>query len=195
MASVVHQYRTDKWADQACHVEVWIEKEALTGVIAGICRELEVPYFACRGYVSQSEVWRAAKRFEKMDKPAIVIHLGDHDPSGIDMTRDNLDRLELLSNYADVTVRRIALNMDQIDLYDPPPNPTKLTDSRAGSYLAQFGNSSWELDALEPTVIRDLIRENVLEFRDEKVWGASKSIQEHGRDRLRDCLEFLRNED
>ena len=55
-------YRRDLWRDQAYRPEVWIEKEALVGVIEGVCNELNVPYFACRGYVSQSEQYRAGKR-------------------------------------------------------------------------------------------------------------------------------------
>lgn len=80
----------------------------------------------------------------------VILHLGDHDPSGIDMTRDISDRLELFG--ADVEVKRIALNWDQIDEFTPPPNPAKLSDSRAGAYIAEYGDESWELDALEPTL-------------------------------------------
>jgi hypothetical protein len=187
----LHAYKTDKWRDQDYYVEVWIEKEALTGVIAPICGKLEVPYFACRGYVSQSEQWRAGKRYERMGKECIVIHLGDHDPSGIDMTRDNQDRLSMLSNQANVTVERIALNMPQIRLYNPPPNPAKLTDSRASNYISHFGKSSWELDALEPRVIQNLIRDTVLSYRDEEVWNESLGYQNQGIQEIQKCLDML----
>ena len=190
--SCVDCYRTDKWLNQEFHVEVWIEKEALTGVIAQICRQVEVPYFACRGYVSQSEMYASAQRLARLDKPVIVLHLGDHDPSGIDMTRDNDDRLALLSNSANITVKRIALNMNQIKKYSPPPNPTKLTDSRAIGYLAEFGKSSWELDALSPTVIRNLIKREVEIYRDIEVWEEDVAAQERDRESLTEALETLR---
>ena len=92
MHGAAHSYALDKWADQPYHVEVWIEKKALEGVIDPVCRELDVPYFACKGYTSQSEQWRAGRRFRaalRSGQQVIVFHLGDHDPSGIDMTRDN----------------------------------------------------------------------------------------------------------
>lgn len=191
--SAVYSYRTDKWRNQEYHVEVWIEKEALTGVISQICRQVEVPYFACRGYVSQSEMYSSAQRLAHLNKPCIVLHLGDHDPSGIDMTRDNDDRLELLSSSADITIKRIALNMNQIKKYSPPPNPTKLTDSRAVPYMEQFGESSWELDALSPTVLRNLIKKEVAIYRDDDQWATDLEAQEEDRLSLENALSDLRS--
>jgi len=114
-------FRLDHWEDQEYRVEVWIEKEALVGVIARICQNLDIPYFACKGYVSQSEMWGAAQRIINYNATTTVLHLGDHDPSGLDMTRDIEERLELF-NAHNVHVERIALNYDQIQEYNPPPN-------------------------------------------------------------------------
>jgi DNA repair exonuclease SbcCD nuclease subunit len=76
------------------------------------------------------------------------------------MTRDIRDRLELFASghlgWTDanrISVERIALNWDQVEQYSPPPNPAKLTDSRGAGYVACTATSSWELDALEPTVL------------------------------------------
>lgn len=191
MESCVRSYKNDKWLNQEYHVEVWIEKEALTGVISQICEQVEVPYFACRGYVSQSEMYHSAQRLANLAKPVIVLHLGDHDPSGIDMTRDNLDRLALLSHSANITVKRIALNMNQIKKYNPPPNPTKLTDSRASGYLKEFGESSWELDALSPTVIKNLIKKEVAKYLDTDQWAKDVDKQEADREALQECQDQL----
>jgi hypothetical protein len=173
------QFQIDKWATQPCHVEVWIEKDALIGVIEPICRRLDLSYFSCRGYVSQSEIHEAAKDrlipCEKEGQHCIVIHLGDHDPSGIDMSRDIQDRFRIFGCEADV--HRIALNMDQVQQYNPPPNPAKMTDSRATGYVDKFGDESWELDALEPTVIGDLITKEVMDVRVESKWKAAVKIE------------------
>src|SRR5262249_46150196 len=92
------QFRIDKGAKQPCRVEVWIEKEALAGVFQRVCDELQVPFFSCRGYTSQSEMWVAGMRLKRIlrakQKP-VILHFGDHDPSGIDMTRDIVDRLQM----------------------------------------------------------------------------------------------------
>lgn len=169
----VRSFIVDRWADQRNRVEVWIEKDALTGVISGICKRMDVPYFSCRGYTSASSMWSGGVRMlghVRCDQNVIIIHLGDHDPSGMDMTRDIAERLNLFTRAKGVEVKRIALNMDQIEELNPPPDPAKLTDSRAGGYVAEFGYDSWELDALEPEYIEALIRRTVLEYRDDEVW-------------------------
>lgn len=170
--SAAYSYHLDYWAGQKNYVEVWVEKDALVGIVGQICERLDVNYFSCRGYVSQSEMWGAARRLQKRQQQGqhiVLLHLGDHDPSGRDMSRDIQERLGVFETYG-VEFHRLALNMDQIQLYNPPPNPTKLTDSRATGYIDEFGMECWELDALEPTVIRDLIRDNVNEFRDAKLY-------------------------
>lgn len=170
IASAKYSYLLDKWEGQPNYVEVWVEKDALVDVVGQACRPLDVPYFSCRGYTSQSEMWMAAQRFIRQDfrEQRIIIHLGDHDPSGIDMTRDIQERLDMFG--ADVYVKRVALTMEQIDFYSPPPNPAKITDSRCDKYIAQYGHESWELDALEPKVITDLIKEQVTMYRDDGLY-------------------------
>lgn len=170
--AVASQYQTDRWRDQTERVEVWIEKDALVGVITNPCNRWHVPYFACRGYVSQSETRSAGVRFsweESKGRHTTLIHLGDHDPSGIDMTRDLEDRLRMFGSSVDVV--RIALNMNQVEEYQPPPNPAKLTDSRAQGYISQYGRESWELDALDPTVIQDLVEGQILARLDMDEWN------------------------
>jgi hypothetical protein len=179
------QFAVDLWDKQENYVEVWIEKDALVGVIEGICTELDVPYFACRGYTSQSEMWGAAQRLierEKAGKKTTIIHLGDHDPSGIDMTRDIQDRLELFGSTA--VIHRIALVFAQIEQYNPPPNPAKTTDARYQSYANRFGEESWELDALEPSVIVNLIREAIQDRIEWDAWETALERQKTGRDQL-----------
>lgn len=166
--SAAFSYRLDHWEGQEEYIEVWVEKDALVGIVGQICGKLDVDYFSCRGYVSQSEMWSAALRLQRRQrqgKHIVLLHLGDHDPSGKDMSRDIQERLKLFGTFG-VTFKRLALNMDQIEEYNPPPNPAKLTDSRATGYIEEFGTECWELDALEPSVIASLIKENVEQYRD-----------------------------
>jgi hypothetical protein len=182
MNAAAQSFRHDKWADQPHRPEVWIEKDALLGVLDAICPELDVPYFSCRGYTSQSEMWVAAqrlKRYARRKQTPVIIHLGDHDPSGLDMTRDITDRLALF--MGGVEVRRIALNMDQVEEHEPPPNPAKTTDARAANYIAEYGNESWELDALDPATLSALIRETVEALRDDEKWDAAVEREEEAK--------------
>jgi len=189
----VEQFSIDKWEDQPCRVEVWIEKDALVGVIEGVCKKNDVPYFSCRGYNSQSAMWRASQRLEgylqHADQEPIILHLGDHDPSGIDMTRDIRDRMDIFTRDPMIAVKRIALNMDQINRYQPPPSPAKITDSRAVSYIDRFGHDSWELDALEPSVMEDLIQSEIDLVRCPESWGASVEEEEIERANLASVSE------
>ena len=166
-------YQIDKWDNQPNRVEVWIEKDALIGVIENICSRLDVSYFSCRGYTSQSEMWSAAMRLKQYceaGQDVTILHLGDHDPSGIDMSRNIEERLNMFMHPYCINFDRLALNYDQLKKYNPPPNPAKFTDPRAKDYVAEYGRKSWELDALNPKVMEDLIKDNVVALRDEKLW-------------------------
>lgn len=196
---VARQFRVDLWTDQPRRVEVWVEKEALAGVVERAAQRLDVPYFSCRGYASASSMWEAAQRigaYTTAGQAVTILHLGDHDPSGVDMSRDIRDRLtEFITDdvYREhftpamrqqvetedgdgwypgrvpgvwqdehgvdpvPEVRRIALTMAQVEEWDPPPNPAKVTDSRAASYINLYGHESWELDALDPATLDELI--------------------------------------
>ena len=194
IAACAAQFRYDKWEDQSRRVEVWIEKDALVGVVEGVCERNQVPYFACRGYTSQSEQWRAGKRFASYvaaGQGILLLHLGDHDPSGIDMTRDNRSRLEMFLGEAatELEVCRLALNMDQVQRYSPPPNPAKMTDSRVGGYLREYGGQSWELDALDPPVIAALIQAAIDGERDPRKWRAAQKREAAARKRLGQLAE------
>lgn len=178
LQAVAEQYKRDLWEGQMIRCEVWVEKDALTGVIEPTCRRLRVPWFACRGYVSQSAQYEAAQRFiEHFNAGAhrvVVFHLGDHDPSGIDMTRENREKINLLVRADEtgqsVEFERLALNMDQVERYRPPPNPAKESDSRFGGYREEYGDESWELDALEPRVLASLISDAVTAEIDDDLW-------------------------
>lgn len=187
-------YRIDMWANQDFRPEVWIEKDALTGVISGICNKLRVDFFACKGYNSQSEQWRAGRRFadyyRKGQRP-IVFHLGDHDPSGIDMTRDNQERLSMFAG-TQVMVQRLALNMSQIEELRPPPNPVKMTDSRQFKYVEQFGYECWELDALSPDRVEALIEDAVLRIRNHEAWDEALRLEAEDRRVVEETADMMK---
>jgi hypothetical protein len=194
LKATISNYTIDKWEGQPYQPEVWIEKDALIGVIAPVCEELDLTYIAVRGYNSQSEMWRAGHyRFglaDAKDQTPYILHLGDHDPSGLDMTRDIEDRLRIFSPCA-VVVDRVALNIDQVQAYNPPPNFAKISDPRAKEYLAEFGTESWELDALEPPVIEGLIRDTIDNLRNDTIWQERVEEEKKGKDNLTQLIARL----
>lgn len=182
-------YHMDMWVDQDTRCFVIIEKEALVGVLEPICRRLDVPVLAARGYPSGTVLREFALEdiVPSIDgQHVVVFHCGDHDPSGIDMTRDLTERISMFS-YQDIELIRIALNMDQITTYNPPPNPAKTTDSRFQSYVRQYGEESWELDALPPTDLSKLVEQHIRAYIDTAKWEARQEVIEDIRSRIREA--------
>ena len=202
MTSVAPQYRFDLWKNQSSYVEVMVEKQALEGVLEPVCQRLDIPFSANKGYSSSSAFYGASKRYlrkAKEGKSLYIIYLGDHDPSGIDMSRDVEDRLNLFlgTSYFNqegheanrIEVKRVALNIDQVRELNPPENPAKTTDSRAADYIARFGTSSWELDAVEPRQLDKLVTDAVNSICDLPKMKAMIKQQEEERKKL---VEFAK---
>ena len=165
------------------------------GILEPVCEREHVRALACRGYASATAIYDSAKRLgdaaERGQEPH-VLYLGDHDPSGLDMTRDIRDRLSTMLAYFDVQVDRLALNMDQVIEHAPPPNPTKLSDSRAKRYIASYGDDSWELDALDPATLTQVVEEAILNLRDVELWDAMLDEEEKERAQIRKAAAALR---
>ncbi len=196
-------YRLDLWTTQECRVEIWVEKDAVEGIVRPICRSLDIPLFSCRGYTSASSIWASAMRLTKHARHGqrpVILHLGDHDPSGINMSKDIEDRLKsFMGGYDDsLEFERLALNMDQIEELNPPENPAKVTDSRYAAYVNQYGESCWELDALDPPYMDNLIRTAVQSRMDAGAFNKRLAQQERetklltkASDQWADIVEFL----
>lgn len=163
--TALRAFRLPRWKGQDHYVELWVEKQALAGILQPLASRFHVTLMVNKGYSSASAMKDAADRMieacqdeddEGSRKTPILFYLGDHDPSGEDMVRDVNDRL-VEFGVEELDVRKLALTMSQITRWNPPPNPAKLTDSRAAKYIEQYGDSSWELDALPPRELNRLI--------------------------------------
>jgi len=194
------QFHTDWWKDQQHRPEIWIEKDALTGVIKPTCRALDVPYFSCRGYSSQSAMWKAAERMREHmenDQVPYIFHMGDHDPSGMDMSDDISKRLDLFLGHEGYYLhehwhfRRIALSMDQINELNPPSDPAKMSDSRRAAYIEEYGSRSWELDALPPTTMSEIIMDAVSEITDPDEWEAAQDQEREYKASMKEAMEEM----
>lgn len=176
-------YKLDRWSNQECYVEVWTEKDALSSIIAPITDKWQILLSVNRGYASASSMHESSERFLKKDtKENLILYLGDHDPSGLDMVRDINERLYEFG--VNVNVHPIALTRNQIEKYNPPPNPAKISDPRAKWYLENFGNKSWEVDALRPEVLEELIETNILKYLDVEKYNKIKEKEQEGKDFL-----------
>jgi hypothetical protein len=182
------QFRVDRWINQPKRVEIMLEKDALAGVLEPVCRELDVRLWPNKGYASLSMMFNHGRRLHwthvDYGKEIHVIYFGDHDPSGLDMDRDIIERLYTFSGGTPIRFKRIALTMEQIEEYDPPPQWAKATDSRTEGYVAEYGEDVWELDALDPPVLAQVARGAILECRDESLYADLMEIEQSMRDEL-----------
>jgi len=170
LESAAWQFRFDKNQEQNTYVEVWVEKDALSSVVERSANKYQVPVMVNRGYGSITMMYDAYNRLKARHRQGaedfVILYLGDHDPSGLDMVNDIRNRVGDLMLGADymqdlLTVKHIALTKEQIAEYNPPPNPAKMSDSRAPKYVQEHGYESWEVDALPPDVLDAIITEGI----------------------------------
>lgn len=200
VAACERSFRLDKWNNQPYRIEVWVEKDALEGIVTQAAHAADVAAFSCRGYSSLSSLWEASQRLKAYvmaGQRPIILHLGDRlntfvvqdwlnemmgpklkkTGGSTSATRgdiwtdiekhftDKYPSVMLETSQKPIRIRRIALNMAQVEEYNPPPNPAKSSDSRFKKYVEEHGDESWELDALEPSVLDALITETIDEYR------------------------------
>lgn len=241
--AAVNQWRSPRWRDQPKYIELWVEKQALAGVLAPIARRNHVTLMVNKGYSSASAMKASADRMleacgvtvevqcdncasdfdyrddngkckycdektnpafrynkvdaeereevEDVEKEIVVLYLGDHDPSGKDMVRDIRDRLTEFG-VPNLKVDAIALTTAQVRRFNPPPNPAKLTDSRAQAYIAEFGNQSWELDALPPRELNRIVEQAITRNVDRELMAAAIAREDVDRERVRAAIERSR---
>lgn len=202
--SALYSFRLPRWQGQDTYAELWVEKDALAGVLEPLAHEYHVTLMVNRGYSSASAMYEASKRFmrgrnqaesnyyntDELERAGVLLYLGDHDPSGEDMVRDIRDRLETFG-VQNLTVEKIALTTAQVQEYNPPPNPAKMSDSRAAAYVAKHGAVSWEVDALPPNVLARIVRDSFQDIIDVKAMNKVKAKEEEDKKRLRNAVANL----
>lgn len=195
--AALRSYRLPRWEGQKNYVELWVEKQALAGVLWPLAAEFHVTLMVNKGYSSQSAMYDSAQRFlgaceceGSLVKQPVLLYLGDHDPSGEDMVRDIRDRL-VMFGVESIDVRKVALTMEQIEEYNPPPNPAKMSDSRAAAYVEKHGEHSWEVDALPPDVLSQLIRDAFTELHDADLMAEMVQREDADKERLREAVKEL----
>ena len=180
-------YRRALWTNQEDYVEVWLEKDALSGVIYNVTSEWDVPLMVTRGYPSLSFLHQAAASISYEDKPTYLYYFGDLDPSGVDIPRVVEERLVEFASDADISFEMVAVLPEQIQQWDLPTRPTKKTDSRSKT----FRGESVELDAIPPATLRQLVRDCIKRHVDEDALGKTRIAEASERELLEQWEEIL----
>lgn len=192
LEDTIGQYRLDRQKGQKNYIEVWVEKDALSGVLKTITEYYHIVLMVNRGYSSCSAMHDAFERLERQECNGIytnILYLGDHDPSGMDMVRDVQDRL--IEFGVCPSIKHTAITLQQIDKYSPPPNPAKITDPRAQWYMEKYGETSWEVDALEPKILHELLKTDIEGLIDMELFAAQLEQEEENKKDLRDLIDEL----
>lgn len=193
----IAKYRKQRWKEQPYYIELWVEKDALANVLWPLAEEFHIVLMVNRGYSSQSAMYESALRFGRKVNEGKLCHLyylGDFDPSGNDMVRDIRERFDMFGLSTDaISVHKIALTMDQIRDHELPPNPLKVTDPRAVKYEEEFGDESWEVDALPPDVLQAEIRLRIEPMIDKKLMTAVLAKETRDKVRLKKATKKLKD--
>ncbi len=187
---MLRAYRINRQQDQKVYVELWVEKDALSGVLKPITSHYHINLMVNRGYSSCSAMYDAYKRISNQFEDAHILYLGDHDPSGLDMIRDIKDRLAEFG-IDNLKVEHIALTDEQVNKYNPPPNPAKFKDPRAKWYISKYGETSWEVDALNPKTLNKIIKKRIEELIDVDLFNEQLTKEEKDKAALTEIAEEL----
>ena len=153
LTHTVKFYRKNLWAAADCYVEIWLEKDALAGVVMPVTASYDVPLMVARGYASLSFLHSAADFIGQLDVATHIYHFGDFDPSGVNAAEKIEQTLKEMAPEAEIHFERVAVQPWQIEEWDLPTRPTKTSDTRSKN----FGEISVELDAVDPDRLRGLV--------------------------------------
>jgi hypothetical protein len=170
-------YRKNLWRDANSYVEIWLEKDALTGVIYPVTSMFDVPLMVARGYASLSFLHSAAEYISTLTVPAYIYHLGDYDPSGVNAGEKIEETLSELAPDAEIIFERLAVTPDQIRDWNLPTRPTKKSDTRSKN----FGAISVELDAIDPNRLRRLVQKAIERHLPKRQYEVLKAAEESER--------------
>ena len=204
--SAIDQYRLPRWSDQDYYVELYCEKQAMENTLRPVADKYHIYFGFNKGYSSAATIYELANRLNEQiqdGKNTVVLYLGDHDASGLDMIRDIRERVVEFLTKGDNPVEEpvafeilpLALTMEQIKQYGPPPNPAKQKDPRAKWYIKQFGNISWELDALDPEVLQAIAEQGILKYLDMEKYNKWIEREDKEKQALIDFSETLNDDE
>ena len=182
-------YRRNYWLTQPTHVEIWCEKDALTPVINPVCQRYGVTFCAIRGFDSETFTYVSSQDLKAVGKPAVIYYFGDHDPSGWFLAKGLQDDLRRFG--AEVWVYPVAVKPAQVAQWNLPTRRAKRTDSRYAAFVQEFGSDlCTEVDAIPPTILRQLVEECIRSEIDFEMWARTENIEDLERETLENVLQL-----
>ncbi len=177
-------YRRKLWEDSDTYIQIWLEKDALAGLLEDMVYAFDVPLCVARGYPSLSQLHDAAMELDaNQDRLCWVYHLGDYDPSGQDAARHIEETLCRFAPETEIIFQRLAVTPEQIAEWNLPTRPNKPTDMRTKNFA---GAASVELDAINPNEFRALVHSAIDQHIDQRKLKVLLAAEESERLLLRE---------
>jgi hypothetical protein len=194
-------YKLDRRKGQMNYIELWTEKDAISNILSEGVYDYTITLCVNKGFTSSSAMYNAYKRFSRKilaGYDVIVLYFGDHDPSGLDMVRDIRERIthfmtngDTYIDFSKFRIDHIGLTMEQIKELNPPSNPAKISDPRAAGYIAKYGEISWEVDALNPEILLEIVEKSIKEYLDYDAFNRVKQIELNEKAKLKEIIENI----
>jgi hypothetical protein len=190
---VARNYRRDYWYDSDEYVEIWLEKEALRGVIfPTVVDQYGLDLYVTKGQPSVTYLYEAAEQIVHDERPTHIYVLSDHDPGGLRIfERIRRELHDFVDGQVDLYIQRIAVEPWQIELYDLPTRPGKVKDPNAGEFVEKYGDACVELDAISPPLLRQLVAEHIESHIAADQLRALKLAEEKEREGLRSIQDLI----
>lgn len=190
------KYFREKWDGQPEYVEVWVEKDALLPLVESVTKEYNVTACSTHGTESMTHLLKSMLRLNRyQNKKCTILHFADHDPTGVDMSRDIVERSKKYEGLGlgkkNFTLERCGLTRGQVKKHSLLPNPTKSKDPRTPAYVSKYGTECWELDALPPNVFKNIIRESIEKHINQKIWTKNAIRQEREHETILDMKKDI----
>jgi hypothetical protein len=181
-------YRREFWNRQPVRVEVWSEKGTVRGVLAPTLDKYGVGFRPVHGFSSATVVMEICSDSDK--RPLVILYVGDYDPSGMCMSEVDLPKRLAKYKGNHVRIKRIALT--RADCTGMPalsfPASDKSKDPRYRWFVSNFGNTCWELDAMDPNELRAKVEAAIREHIEWGQWDRDTLINEAEQKSLRTIL-------
>ncbi len=190
--SMAWQYRADLWRDANWVCEVWVESRSIASCLIDLCEQYAVGLYPCGGFSSVSFIHAAAEDLneQELEKPVVILFVGDHDPAGVLIDKVLLRELrEHLNPEIALEFRRVGINEDQISLYDLPTKPRKVGDKRSLHI-----NVTVEAEAMPATILRDLLEQEIIALLPSRALEIARIAEESEKSHLKYVAELLRTD-
>jgi hypothetical protein len=199
--SSADRYNLDRNFFQDQKIEVWCEAGGMVPQLHRVALPYGVPVYSTGGFSSVTVTHEISQRVVRDNRPTVFLHIGDYDPSGqsiyeamsedvetfVYQLKAAKDKYDFIQPDCDFYYDRVALTASQVDEYNLPTAPPKVTDSRTERWVGQ----TCQAEAMAPDDLANLLKGAILEHINTDLHEEILDWEEKDRTELRAMLRGL----